>query len=298
MRELNSLWLKSFTVLCEERHFTRAAERLNMTQPGMSQHIAKLEQQLGVPLVERDAPGFTLTDAGEKTLAMARMRWREERDFLDSLDGDDEDRGTISVASSGSFAMLLYPALMDWMAQAPGISACLTAAPEDSIVAGVLSGSYDVGMIAGSPRHPRLAAEYLGAEPLDLILPREWAGRLPGFDQLQSLGFIRHPDAAAYADAVLGANFAKDYRGTDRLQVRSFVNQIGQIPEPVARGLGYAILPRSGVLAYPAREKLATAQFAQPSFLELHLVELKRRRRSARIEKLAGLIRKEAGRLA
>ena len=298
MSELNSLWLKSFTVLCEERHFTRAAERLNMTQPGMSQHIAKLEQQLGVPLVERDAPGFALTDAGEKTLAMARMRWREERDFLDSLDGDDEDRGTISVASSGSFAMLLYPALMDWMAQAPGISARLTAAPEDSIVAGVLAGSYDVGVIAGAPRHPRLAAEYLGAEPLDLILPREWAGRLPGFDQLQSLGFIRHPDAAAYADAVLGANFAKDYRGTDRLQVRSFVNQIGQIPEPVARGLGYAILPRSGVLAYPAREKLATAQFAQPSFLELHLVELKRRRRSARIEKLAGLIRKEAGKLA
>ena len=298
MRELNSLWLKSFTVLCEERHFTRAAERLNMTQPGMSQHIAKLEQQLGVPLVERDAPGFALTDAGEKTLAMARKRWREERDFLDSLDGDDEDRGTISVASSGSFAMLLYPALMDWMAQAPGISARLTAAPEDSIVAGVLSGSYDVGVIAGARRHPRLAAEYLGAEPLDLILPREWAGRLPGFDQLQSLGFIRHPDAAAYADAVLGANFAKDYRGTDRLQVRSFVNQIGQIPQPVARGLGYAILPRSGVLAYPAREKLATAQFAQPSFLELHRVELKRRRRSARIEKLAGLIRKEAGRLA
>ena len=50
--------------------------------------------------------------------------------------------------------MLLYPALMDWMAQAPGISARLTAAPEDSIVAGVLSGSYDVGVIAGAPRHP------------------------------------------------------------------------------------------------------------------------------------------------
>ena len=47
MSDLNSLWLKSFTILCEERHFTRAAARLNMTQPGMSQHIAKLEQHLG-----------------------------------------------------------------------------------------------------------------------------------------------------------------------------------------------------------------------------------------------------------
>ena len=97
MSDLNSLWLKSFTVLCEERHFTRAAARLNMTQPGMSQHIAKLEQQLGVPLIERDAPGFALTDAGEKTLAMARARWREERDFLESLDDEDEDRGKAAL---------------------------------------------------------------------------------------------------------------------------------------------------------------------------------------------------------
>jgi DNA-binding transcriptional LysR family regulator len=152
MNDLNSLWLKSFTVLCEERHFTRAAARLNMTQPGMSQHIAKLEQKLGVALIERDAPGFALTDAGEKTLAMARARWREERDFLESLDDEDEDRGKISAASSSSFAMLLYPALIQWMADAPGISASLTAAPEDSIVAGVLSGSYDVGVIANAPR--------------------------------------------------------------------------------------------------------------------------------------------------
>ncbi len=91
-----------------------------MSQPGMSQHIAKLEQQLGMPLIERDAPGFVLTDTGEKTLAMARARWREERNFLESLDNEDEDCGKVSVASSGSFAMLLYPALMEWMAEAPG----------------------------------------------------------------------------------------------------------------------------------------------------------------------------------
>ena len=134
MTELNSHWLKSFTVLCEEGHFTRAAERLNMTQPGMSQHIAKLEQQLGKSLIERDAPGFVLTEAGQKTLAMARARWREEQDFLESLEDEGEDRGVVSVACSGSFAMLLYPSLIAWMAEAPEISSRLTAAPEESIV--------------------------------------------------------------------------------------------------------------------------------------------------------------------
>lgn len=298
MRELNSQWLRSFTILCEERHFTRAAERLNMTQPGMSQHIAKLEQRLGVSLIERDSPGFVLTDAGEKTLAMARARWRDEQAFLESLDDEDEDRGTISIATSGSFAMLLYPALMQWMENAPGISARLTAAPEESVVAGLLAGTFDVGVVANVPRQPRLLAEQLGAEPLDLILPREWEGKLPGFADLQALGYVQHPDGAAYADIVLGSYFASEYQGAERLHVRSFVNQIGQIPEPVARGLGYSILPRSGVLAYPKRDRLAIARFERRCLLQLHLVELRRKRRSPRTEKLVSIVKREAVKLA
>lgn len=297
MAELNSHWLRSFTVLCEEGHFTRAAERLNMTQPGMSQHIAKLEQQLGKSLIERDTPGFVLTDAGEKTLAMARARWREEREFLDSLEDEDEDRGVVSAACSGSFAMLLYPSSIAWMAEAPEISARLTAAPEESIVSGVLAGTYDVGIVGDVPRHPRLASEHLGPEPLDLILPLKWEGRPLEFEDLQALGLVQHPDGALYADAVLGANFASEYRGTESLRVRSFVNQIGQIPAPVAQGLAYSILPRSGVLAFPQREKLSIASFPQSSVLQLHLITLKRKTRSPRVEKLARLIREEVGKL-
>lgn len=298
MIELNSHWLKSFTVLCEEGHFTRAAERLNMTQPGMSQHIAKLEQQLGKSLIERDTPGFVLTEAGQKTLEMARTRWREEQEFFESLEDADEDRGVVSVACSGSFGMLFYPSLIAWMAAAPEISALLTATPEDRIVSGVLSGAYDVGIVGEAPRHPSLASEHLGPEPLDLILPLEWEGHLPEFADLQSLGFVQHPDGAFYADAVLGANFASEYRGTEGLHVRSFVNQIGQIPALVAHGLAYSILPRSGVLTFPARERLSVASFPEASNLQLHLITLKRKTRSPRVEKLARLIREEAGKLA
>lgn len=294
MNDLNSLWLRSFTVLCEERHFTRAAARLAMTQPGMSQHIARLEQQLGAALIDREAPGFVLTAAGEKTLAMARARWREEEAFIASLDDDDPDRGTVSVAGSGSFAMLLYPALMEWMGAAPELSIRLTAAPEESVLAGVLAGTFDAGVVAGAAPHPRLTAQPLGAEPLDLILPASHAGRWPEFATLQALGMIQHPDAGAYADAVFGTHFAAEYHGADRLHIRSFVNQIGQIPEPVARGLGYAILPRSGVLAFAGRDRLAIAPCPQPTVLDLQLVQRKRGPRPARIDKLIALIRQVA----
>lgn len=298
MAQINSSWLRSFTVLCEERNFTRAAQRLNMTQPGMSQHVAKLEEQLGARLVERDAPGFLLTEAGQKTWEMASERWRREREFRDSLNDGDPNSGTVGLACSGSFAMLLFPALLSWMATAPGISLHLTAAPNADIVSGVLSGSFDLGVVSDAPRHHQLNTQRLTTERLDLILPRDWCGRLPTFDQLQALGYVQHPDGSAYADKVLSANYADDYSGADNLRVRVFVNQISQIPLPVAHGLGYTILPRSGVLAFPNRNQITIADLPRASPHELSLIDLKGRRRSARVQRLIEIVGKEAGRLA
>ena len=228
---------------------------------------------------------------------MARSRWREERAFLASFDDEDTDKGRLSLTCSGSFATFLYPRLIEWMAEAPGLSIALDAAPEESIVQGVLSGAVDFGIVSGDQRHPRLEMESLGWEHLDLVLPGEWQGRTPSLSELQELGYIHHPDGPSYADLVLGANFAPDYRGWEILGIRSSVNQIGQIPAPVAGGLGYTILPRSGILAFPDRDKLSTAPLGQPTLLELRLIWLKGKTRSKRAEKLARIVREEAGRL-
>ena len=48
---INPLWLQTFCTLVEAQHFTQTAQRLRMTQPGVSQHIHKLEQQLGHKLL-------------------------------------------------------------------------------------------------------------------------------------------------------------------------------------------------------------------------------------------------------
>jgi DNA-binding transcriptional LysR family regulator len=58
--------------VAEERHFGRAAERLLITQPSLSQQIKRLEAELGVQLLERDSQGLELTSAGETLLARVR----------------------------------------------------------------------------------------------------------------------------------------------------------------------------------------------------------------------------------
>ena len=63
---INPVLLRSFSMLVETGHFTRTAERLHMTQSGVSQHVRKLEQLLGQDLLVRQGKQFHLTDAGNR----------------------------------------------------------------------------------------------------------------------------------------------------------------------------------------------------------------------------------------
>jgi DNA-binding transcriptional LysR family regulator len=68
--------LRSFVVLAQEQHFGRSAERLNIAQPGLSQQIRRLEQQVGSKLFTRDSRAVELTDAGRAMLEPARAALR------------------------------------------------------------------------------------------------------------------------------------------------------------------------------------------------------------------------------
>ena len=68
--DLNTL--RAFVVLAEEEHMTRAAERLHLTQPAISNKLKRLEAELSHPLFHRTPKGLTLTEAGEIFLVYAQ----------------------------------------------------------------------------------------------------------------------------------------------------------------------------------------------------------------------------------
>ena len=279
---LNASWLETFTTLCDIGHFTRTADRLAMTQPGVSQHLRKLEQQVGQPLILRDGKSFTLTPAGEELLSIGRARRSEERALRDRMQRDDPLIGTVRIGCSGSFALWLYPQLIARMLQAPKLVIDLNAAPQSQIMAEVAAGRLDLGVVTRAPDMPRITATPLCREELCLVLPAAFDTTDLTLQRLDALGFIAHPDGNAYADDLLARNF-DDYRGAEQLRVRSSINQIGQIPLPVAQGLGYTILPRSGVEAFPKRDALSVHALPDRRFHDLWLIARKDRAEFARV---------------
>ena len=295
---LNAAWLQTFTVLCETGSFTQAARRLNMTQPGVSQHLRKLEGQLDRALIARHGKKFSLTPAGEAVLRIGLSRRKQEDLLRDTIAHDRPDKGPVSLACSGSFALLCAHPIYAMMDAAPALDVRLEAAPQASVLAGVLDGKFDLGVVAQDPAHPRLDAHQIGLEEVCLVMPAAASVREVSLQYLEELGFIAHPDGYHYADSLLARNFGDAYQGADRLRRRAHVNQIGQIPAMVANGLGYTVLPRSGIEAFDRLDALHIARLPERRFQELWRVSLGSRPLSARVRRLADLVADAAGSLA
>ena len=79
--------LSAFLAVAEERSFTRAAKRLNMSTSGLSHAVRRLEEQIGVRLLTRTTRSVSPTDAGEQLLAQLRPALSDIRGVLTTLSG-------------------------------------------------------------------------------------------------------------------------------------------------------------------------------------------------------------------
>lgn len=243
---LNRLWLRSFAVLAELGSFTRTAERLAITQAAVSQHVGHLEDALG-PLLIRRPRQLELTPAGRALRDYCAELDQADRQLQARLSDAQADSGELRLITPGSIGLALYPILLDLQQAHPGLVIRHRFAPDTEVRNAVLQQSYELGVLTLKPEDPRLAAEPFIEEPLELLAPAGAAA--DSWDDLMQLGFIDHPDGQAMATRLLSRRFP-DRPGVRALPVHGFINQIGLILEPVARGLGFTVLPRHARLAF------------------------------------------------
>ena len=264
---LNPQWLRSFAVLAETGSFTRTGERLDITQAAVSQHLRHLEDALGALLV-RHPRRIELTPAGTALLAYwAELQGAEQR--LRARLEDEDSGGEVGLVTPGSIGLALYPLLLDLQQAYPGLAIRHRFAPDPEARDAVLNNDYDLGLVTLRPDDPRLAVEPFIEEPLELVAPAGAAA--DSWDDLARLGFIDHPDGQAMATRLFSRRYP-DAPGVRGLVRRGFVNQIGLILEPVARGLGCTVIPRHARQAFARQDAIRVVEGGVPVLDRLWLI--------------------------
>jgi DNA-binding transcriptional LysR family regulator len=173
--------LRYFLAVAEELNFSRAALRLHIAQPPLSQQIRQLEDELGLQLLERGSRPLRLTEAGRhfQTEALAVLAKLDEAVAGTRRIGRGEV-GWIGIGYVGSaMNLLLPPVLRRFHAEHPGVEVLLYETLPHEQPAALLDRRIHVGFIRPGFDHPELVEESLYDEPICVALPSDhrWANR-------------------------------------------------------------------------------------------------------------------------
>ncbi len=248
--------LRQFAAVAEELHFGRAAERLNMTQPPLSQAIQALERDLGVRLFTRTKRAVALTPVGEQWLVHVLSLLADAA----ALPGIAHrlsigETGFLSLAFVSTADYSVLPVLVSRYATAyPDVRLTLREATSDLQIEALLNGDIQAGLIIPPARaalHAALDYRPLLREPLVAAVPENWlaSGRVTPIDgampleQLFDFPLILFPrrSAPAFHDIVTGSyaeHGARPRFGQEAVQMQTIVSL-------VAAGLGFALVPLS-----------------------------------------------------
>ena len=167
--------LRYFIAVAEELHFGRAATRLNIAQPPLSQQIRRLEEMLGHALFLRTSREVRLTAAGEELLERARHTLRKiDADVSAVKRIGRGEAGALTVGFVGSGMLTALPKMLGrYRRQYPQVDLQLREFYTAGLVDALLNGTVDVGFLRDAGDIDGLHVETLLAEPFVVVLPRK-----------------------------------------------------------------------------------------------------------------------------
>jgi DNA-binding transcriptional LysR family regulator len=173
MEPLDLRRLRYFAVLAEELHFTRAAARLHIAQPALSQQIRTLEREIGARLVDRGPGTCSLTPVGEIVAAEAAPLLAEVRAARERIDAAARGQGgCIRLAYTRSARGGRVDALVArFRAQNPLVEVRPETGWHAPNVAGLLAGRYDAAFVRPPLDEPGISWRLVDTEELRLALP-------------------------------------------------------------------------------------------------------------------------------
>ena len=191
--------LQYLVAVAEHRHFGKAAEAAFVSQPTLSTQIKKLEQELGVELIERNPRQILLTEAGELIVQKAKAILAEADDIRGiAKRAQDPESGTIRLGLFPTLAPYLLPHVVPTLHRRfPKLELLLVEEKSDVLLSRLHEGRLDAALLALPVADEQLHVEFLFEEPFVLAVPEAHA--LAGRDSL-SLGELADERLLLLAD--------------------------------------------------------------------------------------------------
>lgn len=235
-----------FRAVAQERSFTRAADLVHLTQPGVSKHIKHMEEYLGVPLFDRLGRKVALTQAGEILL--------EATEEVFALAGAAEQRirdlsgmraGRLRLAASFPVGIYILPRVVAAYRKAhPAVNLKLQMATSEAIASEVAANRADIGLVSGQVHDPRLISRQFLSDDLVVIVPR--AHKWPSSRRITATDLLTETFIVAARGAGVRSIIEERLRAKGLVleNVLNFVNSEG-VKHAVEAGLGISVQPRS-----------------------------------------------------
>ncbi len=173
--------LKSYIEVIRTGSFSEVAKRLSISQPAVSFQIQKLEQDLGVRLIDRRQKKLTLTEPGKRLMQFAEVVQAEYTSLLADMEQlREEVVGNLVVSAStipGDF--MLPPILSEFKKIHPTVQIQVVISDSGKVIENVENGTYDVGFCGIAPEDPEIETVKMGTDEIVLIVfpDHPFAGR-------------------------------------------------------------------------------------------------------------------------
>jgi DNA-binding transcriptional LysR family regulator len=256
--------LRYFVAVADEGSFSRAAAKVRVAQPSLSQQIRKLEAELGQPLFDRLPRSVVITEAGRCLLEYARQILAsigDARRCVDELKG--KIAGDVAVGAIPTIAPYVLPELVvTFQKHYPDVILHIVEDVTAGIARRIEAGELDIALASTCQKSPTLRIEHLSKEPLIALVPEGHPlanQRAITFEDLKSQRFLLLHEMHCLSQQV--HHLLESHRLHPQVALAG--SQLTTIANMVAAGIGVSIVPQM-MVKHHATPGCVTLAFAPP----------------------------------
>ena len=260
----------SFLAVAELKNFTKAAERLNLTQPAVSQHVSQLEKELGVTLFHRGKGAIRLTEAGETTARFARRLNTLYSRLKTSLADQDKSLTRLRIGITHTAeSNIVAEVLAEYGNRNPGIVITIVTDSIKNLYDRLDNYDLDMAIVEGAGSVPEFGFILLDTDYLVCAMSNEHPlAKKPMVtlaDLIRERMILRLSESATVNLFI--SSLESINRSIDEFNVILEVDNIATIKDLIRKNLGISILPKSTCMDEVSKGKMTISPIENMSMI-------------------------------